>query len=800
MVLAGRVGKKRVEMQQKPLPRWATFRPHNTKKHKRDSEEDEEDSRKEGSISREDCYLREKAFHCLSSLIDNALEATFDDSLVTKEECFSNDGDGDDGDNSCGTGGVLDEIISFVTQFQPLKNELLLSDDDDDDDMNEAIDPPSVKKICNEEESKKPSTGTVNVLRSWLTSRRYHPTILPLIIIHCTPSVLDRRELVQSLQRGLMCSHEEHDADRLTKRRRYHRHGGEFKSAICTIRSHANGGKGRKKSKDLSDYLCDILTQCINQEQNPSQYKYLLDRQCCSLKLSADPHLGSRRTPMPYKDRLLEWCTSTTCFNSVLVIIENPEIMPILSTDAFIGTISTLRSHSGVPISLALLSISEDLQQNRLSLLSTHSIDGEAGVQVRDFHTPSSAAILDRLLEKFYSTIGGPFNLPVILSPPVLRKMRASFHDNHGSVVTFVQETKMALAHHFSTEGSFLAVVQNKSFISHFGRRVAWFCVAQTPREQRIKRVLTKSNANVNAKVLLETLQTAVEERNLLSLISNFVDIARRRISNLRMESDQKKPFGVYNNAERCITMSIDYKDTLESIFESFRTVALSDLLSLFLEWMAQADQHIDICRRTDVSAVLCSHIGGDYANIDHLRDAFEGIESLRVFLTESIVLIGALIEAQIDKTIGNIEKDFRESLVARFEVTFRRITFSSCAVFGKNQKTELDPFFDSLFAEPRRFISSTIASPKALEHGVHEHAADVQAAFKCFDTRIISKDDWFQLFVTNFPDFEEKALTNELLQRFAFAVYELVLCGLISRSGGRDSFEKKAMVWAALP
>lgn len=72
--------------------------------------------------------------------------------------------------------------------------------------------------------------------------------------------------------------------------------------------------------------------------------------------------------------------------------------MPILSTDAFIGTISTLRSHSGVPISLALLSISEDLQQNRLSLLSTHSIDGEAGVQVRDFHTPSSAAILGKIL------------------------------------------------------------------------------------------------------------------------------------------------------------------------------------------------------------------------------------------------------------------------------------------------------------------------------------------------------------------------------------------------------------------
>lgn len=778
-------------MQKKPLPRWATFRPHN-KQAKRESEEDDEDSRKEESISREDCYLREKAFHCLSSLIDNALEVTFDESLM-KEADF---GDGD-GDESCNKSGILDELISFLTQFQPIENELLLSDDD----MDETTDPRPVKKICEEEQSKGTITGTVNLLRSWLTTRRYHPTILPLIIIHCTPSVLDRRELVQSLQRSLMCIHQEPDDDRLKKRRRRcHDYSGELKPAICTIRSHSNGRKERKRSRDISDYLCDILTQCINQEQNPSQYRYLLERQCCSLKPSADPHIGSQRTPMPYKDRLLEWCTSTTYFNSILVIIENPEIMPILSTDAFIGIISSLRSHSGVPISLALLSISEDLQQNRLSLLSTHSIDGEAGVQVRDFHTHGSAAMLDRLLEKFYSTIDGPFNLPVILSPPVLRKMRASFHDNHGSVLTFVREMKMALAHHFSTEGSFLAVVQNESFMHHFGRRVAWFCVAQTPREQRIKRLLTKSSENVNAKVLLETLQTAVEERSFLSLISKFVDIARRRISLIRIESDQKKKlFGVYNNSERCITMSTEYKETMKNIFESFRSVTLSDLLTLFLEWMAEVDQHINTCRSIDVNAVLCSHIGGEYMNIDHLRGAFVGIESLRRFLTESIILIGAVIEAQIDKNVGNIEKDFRESLVAKFEFIFRRIPFSSCAVFG-NHRRELVPLFDSLFAEPRRFIASTIASPKALEDGVHEHAADVQAAFKCFNTRIISKDDWFQLFVTHFPDFEEKTLTNELLQRFAFAVYELVLCGLISRSRGQDSFEKKAMVWAALP
>jgi len=352
------------------------------------------------------------------------------------------------------------------------------------------------------------------------------------------------------------------------------------------------------------------------------------------------------------------------------------------------------------------------------------------------------------------------------------------------------------------TQGSFLAVVQNKSFIDEYGRRVAWFCVTQTPREQRIKRVLTKSNANVSAKMLLKTLYAAVEGKVLLSLVNRLVDIARRRISCLQtLESagQSKKSLGVYNKTESCITMSIEFKDTLKNILESFRSVALSDLLGIFLEWMVEVDRHLDKYRTTNVSDVLCSHIGGDYATDDHSKDAFKEIVNLRRFLSESIVLAGALIEVPIDKDIVYIEKDFRESLVARFETTFGEVPFSSCAVFGRNQKTDLVSFSDSFLAEPRRFIATSITSPKALEDSVHAHAADVQAAFKCFDTRIISKDDWFQLFVTYFPNFKTNTLSNELLQRFAFAVYELVLCGLISRSGNRvDSFEKRAMVWAA--
>ena len=72
--------------------------------------------------------------------------------------------------------------------------------------------------------------------------------------------------------------------------------------------------------------------------------------------------------------------------------------MPIPLTDVFIGIISSLRSHSGVPISIVLLSVSEDLQLHRLAQLNTHSIDGDAGVQVREFDTASSDVMLGTTL------------------------------------------------------------------------------------------------------------------------------------------------------------------------------------------------------------------------------------------------------------------------------------------------------------------------------------------------------------------------------------------------------------------
>ena len=98
------------EANNESLPRWAKYRPHN----KRDEKERAKRySQSDGLLSKGDMYLREKAFQCMSNLIDCAMNVTFYDSL-TKE--------GDSGSNS-----LLNELINLIDKFQPTEKELLFN-------------------------------------------------------------------------------------------------------------------------------------------------------------------------------------------------------------------------------------------------------------------------------------------------------------------------------------------------------------------------------------------------------------------------------------------------------------------------------------------------------------------------------------------------------------------------------------------------------------------------------------------------------------------------------------------------
>lgn len=784
--------KQSFESTELQLPRWANYQPYcnsnNTdlKQQQKnncydafgDTIKDEED------VSREDVYLREKAFLYSSNILKDALASTFDDTLRKHDN-------------------LLQQLISFFIQFQPQFKE--------ENDCN------NLKKTKYEKEEE----ISKELLQSWiLTSTRSHdPTILPLAIMHCAPSVLDRIELIKSLSRAFR--YFPSNVTDTTKSRKRQRHDEvaqqqqqfALKPAICIIEhQNENFSSGKIKMKNLRDYLYDILVQCINQEHDPSKYKYLLDEQYSSTKSST-----TIKTSMLFKDRLVEWCSLTTCFNSILLIVKNPEIMPLSSIDSLTGTMSMLRSHSGVPISLILISISKNLLEcNKLSILN--SLDGQVGAEVCHFHTASSGDMLDCLLNKLYLNIDGPYNLPILLSNSIIRKIHASFHDNHGSIVSFVQEMRMALAHHFCKEGTFLALAHNNSFMNQFGQRVAWFCVTKTKPEKRIKfnilRSVNNDNNNSNgidriivtSEGILKILQTAIEERTIISLVSNLIDIAyqifpEKEESKFIKLQQHQSPLGINNKVEQYITMCSKYKDSVRYIFENFRTREITNLVRLFFEWRIAADRHIDSCQKMDVTKVLCCHIGYEDKEDSIMKDAFKEIENLRQYLNESIILLGALYEGKGEGV--NLEREFRESLVEKFKEVFgRRIPFSVCiAVFGgnNNNKKSITSFLDSLHAEPRRRITDAITNPVLHGNCVRDHAVDVQTAFKCFKTRIISKDDWFQLFVTSSPDLNSEIVSNEHLQRFALAVYELVLCALVTRGKYRlDSFEKRAMVWAS--
>ena len=47
------------------------------------------------------------------------------------------------------------------------------------------------------------TTNTAEWIRNLLQSAKYHPTLLPMAAVRCSPSILDRREVARYLHRGL---------------------------------------------------------------------------------------------------------------------------------------------------------------------------------------------------------------------------------------------------------------------------------------------------------------------------------------------------------------------------------------------------------------------------------------------------------------------------------------------------------------------------------------------------------------------------------------------------------------------
>ncbi len=129
--------------------------------------------------------------------------------------------------------------------------------------------------------------------------------------------------------------------------------------------------------------------QCIQQENNPHRFLNLL-------QLSSSAATSVKYDANVIIDNIISWAQSTNQYNSILIVIENPECIPRHEINRFVCILSSMRRVHGIPICLTLVCISKDLIQKELisNYIDLSSLNGEAGVVFHDFFSVASRVLV----------------------------------------------------------------------------------------------------------------------------------------------------------------------------------------------------------------------------------------------------------------------------------------------------------------------------------------------------------------------------------------------------------------------
>mmetsp|Transcript_28304 Transcript_28304/g.43367 ORF Transcript_28304/g.43367 Transcript_28304/m.43367 type:complete len:679 (+) Transcript_28304:356-2392(+) len=671
-----------------PLPRWANFMPRTN-----DAEET--------SLKEEEFQLRQRAYAIASQRITNSHARAVEES----------------------TDVLIGPLSRFFVQFQPNSN-------------------------CGIRESERKDEGKKRKRRSdfdfhlHLTTARYDPTLLPIAMLRLSPSERDVEPIAQLLKHRLSSS--SHNRVEMNENSISEQRESNFCPAVCRMTKLGS-------AVEAGDIVRDILFQCVEQEPNPYEYKYLVKH---------------RKSWML---RFIEWASLTTTFNAIVVIFEISEAIPQHLLDSLIGTMSGFRSDSGVPISLLFCSRCSDLVQKKLSTIHAHSLQGEAGAVVKDFEISSSSAILEKLFDNMHSKkIEGTF-LPIIFNGHTLRNIKKDFVQYHRSVSTAVLQLRIAIAHHFARRGSFLALAKDETFLRMYRFHLAWFVVDVYGRE----RILNKGD---------EVAMSCGRDKLLKTIDSSYDDICHQIIMN---------QFATTNRRTMTLNDDIETSD-IEYVYSKIRDAPLSQLIDLVLSWIANVNVH---CKANSLTFV-----GNHLRNGDIILTKNSSNLSLVKFcnvLKQLLVVITAVQDGQV--LTPEMHHDFREHIVATLHPFIWAInTKAKCPLSIADYficKIERIQFS----VEPRRMIASSILMPPEGKSKLDALSQDTGVLAICFETRFVSLDSLYQMFIdASNPDAD--ADDGVMMKRFALAAYQMIYCGFITRSRRReDSFEKVAMAWTSI-
>jgi hypothetical protein len=162
-------------------------------------------------------------------------------------------------------------------------------------------------------------------------------------------------------------------------------------------------------------------------------------------------------------------------YNAILIIFENPEAMPSEALDAFMNSITNLRSIECVPISMIMCSTYKGLVENKTSSLTSYALGGRAGVVIETFDLFQEAyGVYDEFVSTLYLKSSGENMCPLSFSGDLLHSVREDYCLYHNSVAKAYLQFQSALARHFVNRGEFFYYISFLLFVPLLPSFLTW--------------------------------------------------------------------------------------------------------------------------------------------------------------------------------------------------------------------------------------------------------------------------------------------------------------------------------------
>mmetsp|Transcript_27945 Transcript_27945/g.58713 ORF Transcript_27945/g.58713 Transcript_27945/m.58713 type:complete len:692 (-) Transcript_27945:1091-3166(-) len=232
---------------------------------------------------------------------------------------------------------------------------------------------------------------------------------------------------------------------------------------VCVIRHSAQlVGKGL--------LVAEVLFQCLSNDPKGPLFHTRLQKRRKKHKsrhfedVIANPHRSdgilfkSIGWASMCEDHLVEWAKWTEEeFDSIVVVLEDPENIPSPTLDAFFASLSHLRSRHHLPIDVILMDAMPGGMGDRLSRLrqpSFHNAGGGegGGAVIQEVFLPEPGVQFDMFVDKLFSNEN---RIPTFLwnNTDLFRHLHEIYRECDNSVISLARELKSVLNRYFAKPG-----------------------------------------------------------------------------------------------------------------------------------------------------------------------------------------------------------------------------------------------------------------------------------------------------------------------------------------------------------